>query len=221
MKPIRLTAKQNSMMPVHKDSVLYEAKTFTEEEIQKAYEADEDLYPMMLSLIRRTVGRFMFHWEMARPFEDDMTCEGLYALANFLEGIDREEFEGRTVMSVAFVRIRDRIEHYLNDNLSVVSGPSLRNRYYNDIEDAEVFDVDLLHEEKHPEAEGDEWKRDILEAIDVLRERHTQDDLDVAILSRPYWGASDTEIAEEYGVSRATVWDRRSRLRKLFNDLVR
>lgn len=220
MKPIKLTKAQNRMMKVHKDSVVAKAKTYTEEEIQTAYENGEPLFPMLMSVVRRTVGRFMAHWKATRKFEDDMTSEGIYAIALLLDTLDDEMLQGRTVMNVAFTRVRDRIEEYLSQNITAISGPCLKTRKTHKIKDGQVFDVDDLHEEKHPEAEGDEWKRDILDALDHLK-CHALDELDMAILSRPYWGETHVAISDEFDVPKSTVRFRRNRLYNLYLELVR
>jgi DNA-directed RNA polymerase specialized sigma24 family protein len=55
----------------------------------------------------------------------------------------------------------------------------------------------------------------------VLSQIEAKDDLDAALMSRPYWGKTEQEMAELFGVDQATIHRRKNRLYEQYQQLTR
>ncbi|MHC4121286.1 MAG: hypothetical protein ACYSWO_27745 [Planctomycetota bacterium] len=171
----------------------------------------------LLSCLGNLVGRYLFYFPVARRFQDDMVSEGFAAICDLSLDIPPE----CGILKVASRRIQDRINTFLNDNRGVTA-PSLRQQKYLKADGKDVIYRGAVMadfpEEIHPSEAGDEWKRDVLDAISRIE---TKDELDASLLKRENWGRGYQDLADEFGVGVATIYRRKAALYNQYVELTR
>lgn len=167
------------------------------------------------------VGRFLANWPDTYPHLDDMVSEGLAEIIRLCHSITFDLLRGRAILVIATSRAQFRIEKMLNEMRSL-SAPSHwtqldrlkggKDPIYLQADTNEYSDV------PHPEDSGDEWKRDLLEALSQIQ---PMDEIDAALLESFNWGRGYQELADDLGVGVATIHRRKRRLYEQYLQLTR
>jgi hypothetical protein len=212
-------------MKVFTHPLLPNVKAYTVEEINKLVDELKDdpnfratmIDALVRSCLRCMVGKYLFHWPVSRPFTDDMVSEGFTAICE----IPLDKLSKHGILKVATRRVQDKINLFLNKNQSL-SSPSLRKQKYLQRDGEEPIyrsqSTDRYRENLHPMDDGDEWKRDMLDALGKIKPR---DHIDATILKRTNWGRRYQELADELNVGVGTIYRRKKALHKQFLQLTR
>jgi len=200
-----------------KHPLLKKVKKHTEKELKEiAATGDKDaLCKALYPFIPYIVGRYLKKWPSTRPMEDDLVSEGFLAVVELVNGDLIYESKKR-IISLACTRINDRVIKYLNDNRSLAA-PSVRQQHY--LKNKGKTPVycesvgDGLKESNHPEIEGDEKSRDVLDAYIQLEPK---DEIDAYLLAPENWGKKYRELSDELGVGVGLIHYRKARLYKQY-----
>jgi hypothetical protein len=211
-------------MKLFKHPLLDQVKSYTEAEMDALVDelkGEPQIRTTMICALRcclkNTVGRYLFHWPESRPFVDDMISEGFTALCE----IPLDKLSKHGILKIANRRIQDKINLFLNKNRSLAS-PSLRKQKYLQKDGENPIyrsqSADHYREDLHPLEGGDEWKRDVMDAVSKIEPR---DHIDAALLNRSNWGRRYQELADELNVGVGTIYRRKKALHKQFLKLTR
>lgn len=154
--------------------------------------------------------------------------EGLLELYKFVMKLTESDLDDpRGILKIACIRINSRVRYYMNDNQAMLSARMSKQKdLIREGEEPLYFDWVDFHSSKiagggddnlQPLEDGDECKRDFLDALDSLT---LEDEIDEALICRENWGRS-SDIAKEFGVSRQLVDFRKQRLYKQFLEITK
>ncbi len=204
------------------------AKAYSEDELQvvlqnvlNGHTEHQELTLALRSALRHMISRYRANWPCTRELLDDMVSEGLLALSRLSSAISLDFLAGRDILKVASQRMQDQIETYLNSNKAVAAaGMTKQKQTISDGLDPLycTSSNELFSETLHPTDEGDEWKRDIMDTINIME---VSDDIGVAILARENWGRSYQELADDLDVGVGTIHRRKAQLYSKFLKLTR
>jgi hypothetical protein len=201
-------------------------KPFTEEQLQYLMAADkgDDLIMGLRSCIRHTIGRFLANWVITKDYRDEMVSEAFVAIVSFVNGLpenlkDREN-NIRPILKVAQQQVKDHIEQMLNKcQAMAAAGKVTQSKLISGGKEPIYLKSETISRYiDKPELDSDEYKRDIIDALEALE---AKDVIDRTILAPMFWGRPDKEIAEYLNVPRETIRNRRARLYKEFLNLTR
>jgi len=205
------------------------AKVYSEDELQVVLQnvlngcvEHQELTLALRSALRNMIGRYKANWPRTTPFLDDMVSEGLLALSRLSSSaISLDFLAGRGILKVASQRMQDQIETYLNSNQAVAAAGMTKQKQT--VSDGLnplycTSSTEKIPEASHPTDEGDEWKRDIMDTINIMK---VSDDIGVAILARENWGRSYQELADDLDVGVGTIHRRKAQLYSKFLELTR
>lgn len=224
MKYIVSLRPSHTAMKAFRHPLLVNVVSYTDVEMDKLVDelkGEPQIRTTMICALRcclkNTVGRYLFHWPVSRPFVDDMVSEGFTALCE----IPLDKLSKHGILKVANRRIQDKLNLFLNRNQSLAS-PSLRKQKYLQKDGEEpIYRSQTMvgyKEAIHPLESGDEWKRDTLDALSKIKPR---DNIDAAILEQANWGRRYQELADELNVGVGTICRRKKALHKQFLKLTR
>jgi len=202
-----------------KHPLFLDCKQYTEEEIEEITD-DQELILALRSCLRYNVSRVAGKWESTIPFIDDMINEGMLAIVEWVPRRHETESE-HSVMRRATSAIINAIEIYINANQALAAPSRTTQRRRIEKGDDPIYLAAITNEYTHCEMEDtdpDTYKRDVMEALEAIEAR---DELDAFILCQDSWGWTANEIAQEFGVTRQTVQQRRANLYQQFLDLTR
>jgi|GEM_PF-2755303 len=178
----------------------------------------EELVLALRSCLKLLVGRFLGNWPESEPYVDDMVSEGFAEIVRLCNDIPEDLLAEKSIFKIADSRAQYGIEKMLN-SLRPLAAASARTqtkrigRNEDPIYVQGVSDTLLTTPEDetafHPVESGDEKIRDVLEVIGMMR---PADEIDKKILNPLYWNMSDSELANEVGVSRQAIRKRKYRL---------
>lgn len=217
-----------------KHPLLDDAKVYSAEEIdtiaQSVILADSDrqlLFMALRSALRNLVGRYLYYFPQCRRFEEDLVSEGLLALHKFVMKLTESDLDDpRGILKIACIRINGSIRYYMNNNQAMLSARWSKQfelieagsePIYFDWVDFHSIKMEGGDDNLHPLDDGDECKRDFLDALDSLT---LEDEIDEALICRENWGRG-SDIAKELGVSRQLVDFRKQRLYKQFLEITK
>lgn len=152
---IRLRPGQNQSL-IFEHELLDTANDYklTPEQLKSASREDQILANMWL--VRRVVGRYLFHWPLTEPQTDDMVSAGLEGLMECIDLLDPN-----TVMNA----IKNRIEEMLNDSRSMVTSSLRTNRRRS--EENKPLEYGAM-ETLHPNVGRDDPELGIIDHLDQL-----------------------------------------------------
>lgn len=221
MTYVRLSSKQLRVKKFN-HPMFNGVKSFTAEELDDLKEAlllggpSNTLIMALRSQVRWTIGRYLWHWPITRPFLDEMVGEGMLAVVMMCKGLTRDMFpEGMTIQKLGSSRIRGRIERMIND-LQSISAPGLRTQAERVERGEEPVYLEASREPLHEDKEAnyrEVEKFDMLESLEKLREDCS---MASAILDPDNWGLSDEELAGKLGLGRSHITKRRNVLLKQY-----
>ena len=181
----------------------------------------EELILALRGCVSMLVGRFIGNFVDLEGYIDDMVSEGLVSISRLCGALPVETVEKHGMLRCASMWAQRDIEAMLN-RMRSLSAPG-RDTQFKLIKDEE--DPVYLQAETNEYAEitmpmddGDEWKRDFLEALSMIER---EDEIDAALLDRFNWGRGYQELADELGVGVGTIHRRKQRLYQKFLDLTR
>ena len=181
----------------------------------------EELTLLLARCVGLLVSRYLGNFPQTRKLVDEMVGEGFLAICELCKAIPVKLFKDRGILKIAESRAQNAIETMLN-NMIAISAPSARQqRYLLEKDETPIYLQEEVSgyeaEEQQLEDTGDEWKRDVLDAMDKIQ---PQDELDAALLCPLNWGRKHQELAEELGVGVGTIHRRRLRLYSKYKELI-
>jgi RNA polymerase sigma factor (sigma-70 family) len=169
--------------------------------------------------LKHLLMRYLGNWPTCEPYLDDMVSEGFVAITSLVNDLSPELLDGRGIIKVAGQRVCRAIEEMLNDIQSVAAPhPSTQFRRLQREEDPIYLDANTDLEDDMRQGPSGTFKNEV---FDVLSQIEAKDDLDAALMSRPYWGKTEQEMAELFGVDQATIHRRKNRLYEQYQQLTR
>jgi DNA-directed RNA polymerase specialized sigma24 family protein len=118
--------------------------------------------------------------------------------------------------------MQDQIETYLNSNQSLAAAGMWKQKRNIGKGEGPIYrtsaEMGEIPEAVHPEDDGDEWKRDVL---DTLGKIDPEDEIDKVLLNHFYWGWTYQELSDMLGVSVSTVHRHKVSLYERFLELTR
>jgi hypothetical protein len=167
------------------------------------------------------VGRFIANWPDTYSHLDDMVSEGMAEISRLCSSITFDLLAERAILVIATSRSQFAIEKMLNEmrSLSAPSHWTQLDRLKSDRDPIYLqADTNEYSDVPHPEDAGDEWKRDLLDALGQIQ---PSDEIDAALLESFNWGRGYRELADELGVGVATIHRRKRRLYEQYLQLTR
>lgn len=216
---IRLSGRQNKVANI-KHLTLDGCEKYTPDQldelvqqIHQGKKSKQDLAMALRSVLRYTIGRYKAHYRRhVENHIDEMICEGLLAVTKFVEKLDTSE--KHDILKVVQVRIKERVESYLN-NFQEALSPSLRTQKKGA---CYKHTQNEITESVEPIDEDDIFKRDVLEALEALEPR---DRIDAYLLNPLYWGQTEQELADLLNVNQATINRRKKSLYQQYLEITR
>jgi len=179
----------------------------------------EELTLMLVRCVGLLVSRYLGNFPQTRKLVDEMVSEGMTAIADLLNRIPVDLFHERGILKIAESRAQNAIETMLNDMMALSSASARQQRYLMEADERPIYlqsESDDYNENPHSQDSGDEWKRDLLDALDMLQ---PQDDVEAAILNPLNWGRNNKEFACELGVCENTICRRKASLLERYEEL--
>jgi len=214
---IKLSPAQNKVKAVKHD-LLNDAVPFTEDELRDLLEKEQrqELMMALRSCLRHVCGRFLAHYPDCEPFMNDMVSEGMLAIVELSSNITLDLLANRTILDVAFTRIRDAIERYLNKAQGAFASLTQQQTLLSETGEPHYpVNTGGYAEESEPVDEDDVFKRDVYDALESIE---AKDRIDATILCPVYWDVNDQNLADLLGVSRGLICQRK---KALFREFVR
>lgn len=210
-----------------KHPLLKKLTPVSEEELNKLAAdvlAGADPEALVLALrgcVSMLVGRYIGNFQGLEPYIDDMVSEGMAAVIMLCNDLPKDLVEERGILRCASLRAQGYIEKMLNKMRSLAA-PS-RDTQFKRIRNEEdplylQSETNEYSEMAMPMDDGDEWKRDVLDALSMIER---EDEIDAALLDRFNWGRSYRELAKELGVGVMTIQRRKVRLYQKYLELTR
>lgn len=179
----------------------------------------EELILMLGRIVGLLVSRYLGNFPQTKKLEEEMVGEGYLAICELCANIPAELFEERGIQKIAESRAQNAIETMLNDMIAMSAASARQQRYLIEKDEDPIYlqvEIDKEHESKYKPDEGDEWKRDVLDAVDRIE---PLDDIDRALLDQLNWGRKYQELADELGVGVGTLHRRKNRLYEMYLEL--
>jgi len=194
------------------------------DDVVESYDSDKLLVLALRSCLKLLVGRLLGNWPESEPYVDDMVSEGFAEIVRLCNDIPEDLLAEKSIFKIADSRAQAGIERMLN-SLRALAAVSPRTQMARFNRDEDPFYVQSVSDSTlrtpedetawHPIEDGDEQIRDVLESIRMLP---PSDEIDKKILNPLYWNMSDSELANEVGVSRQAI---RKRKRRLYNQYLK
>lgn len=188
--------------------------------------ARDELVLCHLSMLRHTIGRYLYHWPLTGRFRDEMVSIGLYAMLYALNRLQAGMLEDTTLGQYLLGHICSSIEDEIAKLRGICPAPPRTNRKRIKDGDEPIFGAVEANIESPKVQDGyayietrfDEF--DTLDTIAALRKAAKHNLERDLLLNEDLWGLSDKEIATKLGVPRRTVGWHRSVLLKRYYELV-
>lgn len=209
-----------------KHPLLKNVKSYSEEELNdmaaKVLSGDnpESLILALRGGLSMLVGRFIGNFNVAKHL-DDMVSEGMTAITRLCNKLPADLVARRGILKVSTSVAQSAIENMLNSVRGLASaGRSKQFELINRDEEPIYLTVSSNQyiEEQHPEDNGDEAVRDILDAFSHIQ---PDDEIDIFLMDQSNWGRGYQELADDLGVGVATVHRRKQRLYQKYLRLTR
>jgi DNA-directed RNA polymerase specialized sigma24 family protein len=227
---VKLRPSQQTVRPF-KHPLLDTAKdALTEEQIATLLpvaiagnkEARGELLLGHLSMLRHTIGRYLYHWPSTRKFCDDMVSAGLFAMTRAISKLTENTLGdkplGQYLLNNACAAIEDEIARLRG---SCPAPPSTNRRRVQNGEEpifgqveTDLEDPDIQDGHSYMESGFDE-----IDVMDTLEKLRDESDKRALLLKEEYWGLSDLEVSERTGIPRRTVCRYRLELLERYREL--
>jgi hypothetical protein len=188
--------------------------------------ARQELIVGHLSMLRHTIGRYLYHWPLTRRFRDDMISAGLQALTHAVNRLEGDTLGNKTLGQYLLNNICATVEDEIARLRGICPAPPSTNRrrssngdtpifghVESDIENPAVQDGYYYYIEERFE------EIDVLDMLDKLREESDKRTSLTLLLDEEYWGLSDTEVSKKTGIPRQTISWYRSEMLKRYREL--
>ena len=200
----------------------HQLAVLTPKAISGDLEARQDLIIGHLSMLRNTVGRYMYHWPLTRRLQDEMVSAGLYTLTRVVNNLTEDTLDGRALGPYLLNHICKHIEIEIATLRGIAPAPMRTNQRRIQNGQLPIFG-EIVTDVQHPVVkegycyfeEGFE-ELDTLDVIDKLRVESHNCEL---LLDREYWGLTDTEASKRTGIPRQTVQWYRAKMLKRYQEL--
>jgi len=188
--------------------------------------AREKLILGHLSMLRHTIGRYLYHWPLTRRFCNEMVSAGLYAIIHALNRLEKQMLNDKSLGQYLLNHICKHIELEVARLRGIAPAPPRTNMQlikdgkepiFGDVE-AGIESPKVQDGYAYIETRFDEF--DTLDAITVLQKAVTHQLERDLLLNEELWGLSDKEIAKKLGVPRRTVGWHRLRLLKRYYEII-
>lgn len=171
-----------------------------------------------LSMLRHTVGRYLYHWPLTRRFLDEMVSAGVYGMMHALQILNEKSLEGKTIGTYLLQHIYKNIETEVCALRGIAPAP-VRTNQRRVKEGLDPIFGDIIGDVASPKfTAGHSYiepgfeEIDVLEAINQLRDEFEHLDI---IFDRENWGKTNRELSDLTGVPRRTIhWYRTELLRR-------
>jgi len=185
-------------------------------------EARDELLLGHLSMLRHTIGRYLYHWPLTRKFRDDMVSAGLLAMTRAINRLTENTLGGKSLGQYLLNNACSAIEDEIARLRGICSAPPRTNRRRAQNREEPIFgyvetdleDPDIQDGHSYMEPGFDE-----IDVMDTLEKLRDESDKRALLLNEEYWGLSDVEIAKRTGIPRITVRWYRSELLKRYREL--
>lgn len=193
------------------------------EAIEGSKDAKQELVLGHLSMLRHTVGRYLYHWPLTRRFKDEMVSAGLYALTYAVNRLKADTLGEQSLGRYLLNHVCKRIELEVAKLRGICPAPPRTNqrRVKNGAEpifgevEADVYDPVRADGYFYIEEGFEEC--DIRDVLSRLKEESHKCEL---LLSEECWGLNDTEAAKLTGIPRQTVRWYRNEMLKRYRELI-
>lgn len=181
-------------------------------------EARDALIVGHLSMLRHTIGRYLYHWPVTRRFKNDMVSAGLLVMTRAVRNLQPRTLIGQTLGQYLLNNICAAVEDEVARLRGICPrGPSTNRRYvqqghdpfYGEIESVALEDAQVYIEPRFEEF-------DVLDVVEKLKQ---EADICDRLLSRELWGLTDAEISDQIGVSESTVYRHRVKMLQRYLEL--
>jgi len=176
-----------------------------------------------LSMLRHTIGRYLYHWPLTRRFRDEMVSAGLYALTSAMGRLKSGTLGNKMLGQYLLNHICKHVEMEIARLRGIAPAPVRTNQRRAQRGMEPVFgwvemDIDSLTVQDgycYIESRFEEFN--VLDAIEELKGEFAQLDI---IFDPEYWDLNDTELAELVNIPRRTVSWYRSELLRRYYELI-
>jgi hypothetical protein len=191
--------------------------------IKGSIEAQQELVLGHLSMLRHTVGRYLYHWPLTRRFQEEMVSAGLHAMTRAVNRLKEDTLENQSLGRYLLNHICKRIEIEIARLRGICPAPTRTNQrrikngegpIFGEIE-ADVHTPSFVEGYFYIEEGFEEY--DIRDALDKIKEQSHKCEL---LLSEECWGLNDTEASKLTGIPRQTVQWYRSEMLKRYQELI-
>jgi len=227
---VKLRSSQQTVRPF-KHPLLDTAKdALTEEQVAALLpaaiagnkEARGELLLGHLSMLRHTIGRYLYHWPLTRKFRDDMVSAGLFAMTRAINRLTDGVLKDKSLGTYLLNHICKHVEMEIARLRGIAPAPPRTNQRYVENGEEPIFgqvgtdleDPDIQNGHSYMEPGFDE-----IDVMDTLEKLRDESDKRALLLKEEYWGLSDLEVSERTGIPRRTVCRYRLELLERYREL--
>jgi len=228
---VKLRLSQQTVRPFRHPLLDTAKGALTEDQINKLlsamFEGDKDAKQQLilghLSMLRHTIGRYLYHWPLTRRFCDEMVSAGLYALTSAVGRLKPDTLGTKILGQYLLNHICKHVEVEIARLRGIVPAPARTNQRRVQTGKEPIFgqvemDIDRLDvQDGYYYIESRFEAFNVLEAIEQLKGEFEQLDI---IFDPEYWDLSDTELAELIDIPRRTISWYRSELLRRYYELI-
>jgi DNA-directed RNA polymerase specialized sigma24 family protein len=192
--------------------------SLVEQAIEGDAEARDTLIVGHLSMLRHTIGRYLYHWPITRRFKDDMVSAGLLAMTRVIKNLQPSTLAEQTLGQYLLNNICAAVEDEVARLRGICPrGPSTNRRYvqqgqdpfYGEVESSVVEDAKVYLETRFEE----------FDVLDVVARLKQEAGVCARLLDCDLWNLTDAEIAQQIGVSEKTVYRHRVKMLRRYFEL--
>jgi DNA-directed RNA polymerase specialized sigma subunit len=171
-----------------------------------------------LSMLRHTIGRYLYHWPVTRRFKDDMVSAGLLVMTRAIVNLKLDTLANQTLGQYLLNNICAAVEDEVARLRGICPrGPSTNRRYAQQGHDPFYGDVEtdvIENAQVYIEPGFEEF--DVLDVIEKLKQ---ETGVCTQLLDKELWGLTDIEIATRLNVSDDTVYRHRLKMLQRYLEL--